>query len=834
MAEFDRSSVRACAAAKDLKGVCSIDVEEYVDSSNGAERLRVKELVHDIAVKVLTEARANAPDLFEGGFDIEERVLACFDAEGRPVCPVVSFSSASVAELMVSRGSDLALRVEKIFDKVAGGIVRIKDNPDPWKIAKVCADAGVVAVGSAGVTCLAEAAKAALSTVVRPPGAPVAFEAAAAAGAACTVLAAVCGAILLAASLVYAIARVCSMISRTLAGVIVNNTPYDLSLAEPAYMKYGVMSARYGYDGTAATAGVIPARPTNGIVNASMYVIEKNDTWYGAECTMKFKMDGVDAPFFFLSANPLSQDTRLAFIQRSDRAGGVIWSPPDVIHPKEVHDELYAWNKTEFEGVFDDIAVTARLNSDSGADAYLVLAFRHIMDCRIDFDSADQVERGGMRVNGSNGFVYDDRRACWRLDPGGHVCVNALASSVNHYEVTCRVEGDRPFEGERTCAKACECVPFDVSWNTFETMHCAAYCEPVPSADCRDLYELTSRSNVPLYIERIRSVPSFSRESNRSTWMSRLRNGMRLADVNMPASHDAASIQRYNMKTPWACHALSIADQLAFGMRVFDIRIKPRCVGEGFEFLTCHGSLGGGALTLNEYEPLISILDAMKAFLKRYESEIIVATLKIDDRGPGVESRWDEMLDALFSLVDRYAPYDRRKGEKRLGTVGELRGSIVLFNRITDDDRFGYSVGWTDKTAGEYASDAKGAKGKTRDFDVFVQDKWTGLGLKDGARHKSDLVKNTASRFVQGDDVVVFNYTSACSPYATEVFPQPYILEWLGTLVGQKRPKKLGWVFMDYEERAYPTDVYNNLDLPSMVIASNFDYEFLSSRFKIG
>lgn len=47
------------------------------------------------------------------------------------------------------------------------------------------------------------------------------------------------------------------------------------------------------------------------------------------------------------------------------------------------------------------------------------------------------------------------------------------------------------------------------------------------------------------------------------------------------------------------------------------------------------------------------------------------------------------------------------------------------------------------------------------------------------------------------------------------------------------RPRNLGCVFIDYGEKTYPTDVCNNLDLPAVAIASNFEYEFLSSRFKV-
>lgn len=91
-----------------------------------------------------------------------------------------------------------------------------------------------------------------------------------------------------------------------------------------------------------------------------------------------------------------------------------------------------------------------------------------------------------------------------------------------------------------------------------------------------------------------------------------------------------------------ACHDRTITQQLEGGIRLLDVRIKPK---KNFQFITCHGSTGS-LIGMNECQSLISLLGEVEAFLNRHGRETVVMTLKADD-WPDRSEKKDKALEKL-------------------------------------------------------------------------------------------------------------------------------------------------------------------------------------------
>jgi hypothetical protein len=95
--------------------------------------------------------------------------------------------------------------------------------------------------------------------------------------------------------------------------------------------------------------------------------------------------------------------------------------------------------------------------------------------------------------------------------------------------------------------------------------------------------------------------------------MSALPDDILISDINIPGSHNAAAINT-RRRTRWACQDHSISEQLEKGIRLLDIRLKPKkqhrhtAAGTAFDFVTCHGHLGlAGAKPYSKNAPIFYI-----------------------------------------------------------------------------------------------------------------------------------------------------------------------------------------------------------------------------------
>ena len=294
-------------------------------------------------------------------------------------------------------------------------------------------------------------------------------------------------------------------------------------------------------------------------------------------------------------------------------------------------------------------------------------------------------------------------------------------------------------------------------------------------------------------------------------WLERVPDATLIGDINLPGTHDAAAINS-SISTPYACHNVSISKQLEYGIRILDVRLKVKKSGSSYRFVTCHGDIG-----FNEYQPFPSLMDECKAFLQANAKETIVMSLKVDDWNEQGGNK-DAVYTALQNLLSRYPTVVPGS----MPTLGSVRGKIVLLNRINNSMSLGVPISWQNNTSGSMADSR---------YPIYVQDQYEDLPLVGSVGQKCTLV-TTAFQQKNGGNTVL-NFASATWYGVFGVYIMGDLLDYFGSQPARGRPARFGWIMFDYAFNKYNTDTYGDLDIVSIVIASNFGYQGYGKRFKV-
>ena len=203
-------------------------------------------------------------------------------------------------------------------------------------------------------------------------------------------------------------------------------------------------------------------------------------------------------------------------------------------------------------------------------------------------------------------------------------------------------------------------------------------------------------------------------------WMAKLPDTRGLAALSIPGTHDSAA--RFEPAAGTAkCQDLTIADQLAAGIRYFDLR----CRHVQDAFLMYHGPIDQNA-------SFDDVLQTMFAFLDAHPHEAVIVSVK-EEAAPTEDTR---SFEATFESYVAKAP-DRWYLGAAPPTLGEARGKLVLLRRF---DATNVPLGidatqWPDN-ATFTISDADATIRVQDDYMVTANDaKWTAItGLFDEAR----------------------------------------------------------------------------------------------------
>ena len=283
-----------------------------------------------------------------------------------------------------------------------------------------------------------------------------------------------------------------------------------------------------------------------------------------------------------------------------------------------------------------------------------------------------------------------------------------------------------------------------------------------------------------------------SHSPDTTRWLSALPDDLPISEINIPGSHNAAAINTVR-RTRWTCQDQTITDQLESGIRLLDIRLKPKRRRNTYYFITCHGHLG--RFGANEFQSLRSALEECTTFLKTNPTETIIITLQIDDYRQ-VRSKNDPQI---LQTLEAYLNDLPKTHPPNIPTLSECRGKVFLINRINDNPALGVPLNIPDNTPGTILTATK-----DRRYEVYVQDQYKNLPTGHRETYKLNLVTKAFQHKRPGN--ILLNFASGTKPFGRLLDIHKGLAEHLAA----QKHQPLGWFLLDYPA-----------DLPSLIIAAN-------------
>ena len=222
-------------------------------------------------------------------------------------------------------------------------------------------------------------------------------------------------------------------------------------------------------------------------------------------------------------------------------------------------------------------------------------------------------------------------------------------------------------------------------------------------------------------------------------WMQGLDDNRAVTSLSIPGTHDAGATHSI-FDVAGKCQDISIAEQLAIGVRFFDLRLKM----VNNKFVIVH-SFVDQRLTFE------SVLKDIASFISQNSSEFLILSIKKE--ADSVNST----LDFEELLLEYYNQYEGliNLSTALPNTVGEARGKIHLISRYYSST-VGVPAyyGWVD--------DDSFLMG-----DIYVQDNYCVLDAED----KINSINEAFNYALNNSDKLVINFTSC---YYDSGFPPTY------------------------------------------------------------
>ena len=159
-----------------------------------------------------------------------------------------------------------------------------------------------------------------------------------------------------------------------------------------------------------------------------------------------------------------------------------------------------------------------------------------------------------------------------------------------------------------------------------------------------------------------------------NNWMKNIPDDFVLSEINVPGTHDSCTA-RVDFSYLSRCQSLCVTEQLEIGVRFLDIRVK----ADGDRLLLVHGMAKCyNPRNKKELLYLEDVIAEWEAFLRKNPSETIIFSIK-RDAGASAE-------ETFHILYENYLCRGVWYLENRIPTLGEVRGKIVLFNRMCVDN----------------------------------------------------------------------------------------------------------------------------------------------------
>lgn len=162
-----------------------------------------------------------------------------------------------------------------------------------------------------------------------------------------------------------------------------------------------------------------------------------------------------------------------------------------------------------------------------------------------------------------------------------------------------------------------------------------------------------------------------------------------LSAIVLPGTHDSGATKEFKLAGVAVagtakCQTLSISEQLAIGVRFFDIRLR-----------RVNGSLHVYHGEVDQELSFDAVLAAFYGFLEENPSEALIVSIKEECDPEGDNAAFDQMVrEVLAKARERwYLGSD-------IPTLGAVRGKCVLMRRFGTSGSYGFdaSSGWADNT----------------------------------------------------------------------------------------------------------------------------------------
>ncbi|KAI3337618.1 PLC-like phosphodiesterase [Xylariaceae sp. AK1471] len=187
---------------------------------------------------------------------------------------------------------------------------------------------------------------------------------------------------------------------------------------------------------------------------------------------------------------------------------------------------------------------------------------------------------------------------------------------------------------------------------------------------------------------------SSSDSSRHAYWMAHLPDSIPITQLNIPGTHDTATwnytqatqdemsyATRCDGTTPararvYRCQRRSIAESLEAGIRFFDLRFA-------LDPLDARLVFWHGPALLSARATVEDVLFGFYGWLDTHPSETVILSLKYEDSTKANATSDAKVQGSLFDvLMSGTAKRYIHQGRGAVGTLGEVRGKIILFRRF--------------------------------------------------------------------------------------------------------------------------------------------------------
>ncbi len=166
-------------------------------------------------------------------------------------------------------------------------------------------------------------------------------------------------------------------------------------------------------------------------------------------------------------------------------------------------------------------------------------------------------------------------------------------------------------------------------------------------------------------------------------WMRDLDGKLRLSELSIPGTHDAGARLEPISGTA-RCQSLSIAEQLAAGVRFLDIR----CRHLSDSFAIYHG-------IVDQQLTFAAVIESVEVFLKANPAECVIMSVQEESKASGNTREFEK---TFANYIAKNPPFWALGDD--IPTLDQARGKIVLFRRFHASSVMGIDAShWPDSVS---------------------------------------------------------------------------------------------------------------------------------------